>query len=95
MMIAAAMFATALMVGVVPAHADQGADEQAFVDYLRSHGIPIMFDGYAVGEGYKVCAQLRNGMSPDSAKDQYGLFSAAMGPATVDAAQQFLCPDTL
>jgi hypothetical protein len=43
----------------------------------------------------KICAQIREGMSPDDAINQYMGFSRLWSPTTVYAAQHELCPNTL
>jgi Protein of unknown function (DUF732) len=48
-----------------------------------------------LGDGYKICAQIREGMSPDDAINQYMGFSRLWSPTTVYAAQHELCPNTL
>ena len=50
-----------------PAH----ADEQSFIDYLNSHGVPTFNRSAALGDGYKICAQIHEGMSPEDAINQY------------------------
>jgi hypothetical protein len=75
----------------VPAH----ADEQGYIDYLNSHGVPTPFRSAALGEGYRLCAQIGAGMSPDDAINQSLGFQRLWSPATVYAAQHELCPNTL
>lgn len=53
-----------------PAH----ADEQSFIDYLNSHGVPTVLRSATLGDGYKICAQIHEGMSPDDAINQYMVF---------------------
>jgi hypothetical protein len=65
------------------------------IDYLNSHGVPTFNRSAAVGEGYKICAQIHEGMSPDDAINQYMGFARLWSPATVYAAQHELCPNTL
>jgi hypothetical protein len=74
-----------------PAH----ADEQSFIDYLNSHGVPTFNRSAALGDGYKICAQIHEGMSPDDAINQYMGFGRLWSPTTVFAAQHELCPNTL
>jgi Protein of unknown function (DUF732) len=74
-----------------PAH----ADEQGYIDYLNSHGVPTPFRSAALGEGYRLCAQIGAGMSPDDAINQSLGFQRLWSPATVYAAQHELCPNTL
>jgi hypothetical protein len=66
-----------------------------FIDYLNSHGVPTFNRSAAVGDGYKICAQIHEGMSPDDAINQYMGFGRLWSPATVYAAQHELCPNTL
>jgi hypothetical protein len=74
-----------------PAH----ADEQGYIDYLNSHGVPTVIRSAALGDGYKICAQIHEGMSPDDAINQYFGFDRLWSPTTVYAAQHELCPNTL
>jgi hypothetical protein len=74
-----------------PAH----ADEQSYIDYLSSHGVPTWNRAAALGDGYRICAQIREGMSPDDAVNQSFGFDRLWSPATVYAAQHELCPNTL
>jgi hypothetical protein len=75
----------------IPAH----ADEQGFIDYLNSHGVPTTFRSATLGDGYKICAQIGAGMSPDDAINQSFGFQRLWSPAVVYAAQHELCPNTL
>lgn len=83
-LIAATAFAT-------PAH----ADDQTFLNDLRSSGMPVMYEPYYVGLGYKICAQIMAGMSTDDAARQLGIEGQIWGPQIVSAAQHDLCPKTL
>jgi Protein of unknown function (DUF732) len=83
-LVAAAAFAT-------PAH----ADDQSYLDYIRSHGVPVLYAPHYVGLGYQVCAQLHAGMSPADAANQFGIGGQIWGPQLVYGAQHELCPDTL
>jgi hypothetical protein len=71
------------------------ADELSFIDYLNSHGVPTLLRSAALGDGYKICAQIHEGMSPDDAINQYMGFSRLWSPTTVYASQHELCPNTL
>jgi Protein of unknown function (DUF732) len=84
--VAAAVFPT-------PAHAD--ADDQGFLNDLRSSGMPVMYEPYYVGLGYKICAQIQAGMSTADAASQLGIEGQIWGPQIVSAAQHDLCPKTL
>jgi Protein of unknown function (DUF732) len=64
-------------------------------DYLNSHGVPTWNRAAALGDGYRICAQIHEGMSPDDAVNQYFGFDRLWSPATVYAAQHELCPNTL
>jgi hypothetical protein len=83
-LVAAAAFAT-------PAH----ADDQGFLNDLRSSGMPVMYEPYYVGLGYKICAQIQAGMSTADAASQLGIEGQIWGPQIVAAAQHDLCPNTL
>jgi hypothetical protein len=83
-------FATAA-VFATPAH----ADDQGFLNDLRSSGMPVMYEPYYVGLGYKICAQLGAGMSTADAASQLGIEGQIWGPQIVSAAQHELCPKTL
>jgi Protein of unknown function (DUF732) len=82
--VAAAVFAT-------PAH----ADDQGFLNDIRASGVPVMYEPYYVGLGYKICAQLGAGMSTADAASQLGIEGQIWGPQIVSAAQHDLCPKTL
>jgi hypothetical protein len=82
--------ATALTLAA-PAH----ADDQSFIDYINSHGVPTFNRSAAVGDGYKICAQIREGMSPDDAINQSMGFQRLWSPQIVYAAQHELSPNTL
>jgi len=83
-LVAAAAFAT-------PAH----ADDQSFLNDLRASGMPVMYEPYYVGLGYKICAQIQAGMSTQDAASQLGIEGQIWGPQIVSAAQHDLCPKTL
>jgi Protein of unknown function (DUF732) len=83
-LVAAAAFAT-------PAH----ADDQGFLNDLRVSGMPVMYEPYYVGLGYKICAQIQAGMSTADAASQLGIEGQIWGPQIVSAAQHDLCPKTL
>lgn len=76
-----------------PAH----ADDAGYLDYVRSHGVPYsnLNPAGVLGEGYEMCAQMHEGMSPQDAANQYGGIDRIWTPAIVYAAQHELCPDTL
>ena len=71
------------------------ADDQGFLNDLRSSGMPVMYEPYYVGLGYKICAQLGAGMSTADAASQLGIEGQICGPQIVSAAQRDLCPKTL
>jgi Protein of unknown function (DUF732) len=71
------------------------ADDQGFLNDLRSSGMPVMYEPYYVGLGYKICAQLGAGMSTADAASQLGIEGQIWGPQIVSAAQHELCPKTL
>jgi hypothetical protein len=74
-----------------PAH----ADDQGFLNDLRASGMPVMYEPYYVGLGYKICAQIQAGMSTQDAASQLGIEGQIWGPQIVSAAQHDLCPKTL
>jgi len=74
-----------------PAH----ADDQSFLNDLRTSGMPVMYEPYYVGLGYKICAQIMAGMSTADAASQLGIEGQIWGPQIVSAAQHDLCPKTL
>jgi hypothetical protein len=71
------------------------ADDQSYLDYLTSHGVPVPYAPHSVGMGYQICAQIQAGMSPDAAAAQYGGVNRIWTPTIVYAAQHELCPKTL
>jgi hypothetical protein len=75
----------------MPAH----ADDQSFLNDLRASGMPVMYEPYYVGLGYKICAQIQAGMSTQDAASQLGIEGQIWGPQIVSAAQHDLCPKTL
>ncbi|AXN43491.1 hypothetical protein MM1218R_01543 [Mycobacterium marinum] len=87
---AIAALSAAALVAAAPAR----GDDDAYVTDLQSRGIPMPAGpAAAVGKGYEICAQIRNGMSPEAAANQWGIWNV-WGPVVVDAAQHHLCPDT-
>lgn len=86
-----AVLSAAALVGAAPAHADEGG----YLAALQAAGVPVVIQATAISTGYTVCGQIRGGESPATAAQQWGIYSAAWGPAIVDAAQHNLCPDTL
>lgn len=71
------------------------ADDNQYVADLAAAGVPMLLGpNAAIANGYTMCAQLRNGASPEVVAGSFGLMSAFGGPA-VAAAQHDLCPDTL
>jgi hypothetical protein len=71
------------------------ADDQGFLNDLRGAGMPVLYEPYYVGLGYKICAQLDEGMSTDDAAKQLGIEGQIWGTRIVSAAQRDLCPHTL
>lgn len=86
-----AAISTAAAVSVPPARADEGS----YLAELSAHGIPVLIPAQAVSDGFRVCGQLRAGMSPATASQTFGLYYNVVGPQIVDIAQHQLCPDTL
>lgn len=75
----------------IPARADEGS----YLAELSARGIPVLIPAQAVSDGFRVCGQLRAGMSPVTASQTFGLYYNVVGPQIVDIAQHQLCPDTL
>jgi hypothetical protein len=75
----------------IPAQADEGS----YLAELSAHGIPVLIPAQAVSDGFRVCGQLRAGMSPQTASQTFGLYYNVVGPQIVDIAQHQLCPDTI
>jgi hypothetical protein len=71
------------------------ADEGSYLAELSARGIPVLIPAQAVSDGFRVCGQLRAGMSPQTASQTFGLYYNVVGPQIVDIAQHQLCPDTL
>jgi hypothetical protein len=71
------------------------ADDQTFLNDLRATGMPVMYEPYYIGLGYKICAQIQAGMSTQDAASQLGIEGQIWGPQIVSAAQHDLCPKTL
>jgi hypothetical protein len=79
------------LIGASPAHADEGS----YLAELSAHGIPVLIPAQAISDGFRVCGQIRQGMSPQTASQTFGLYYNVGGPQIVDIAQHQLCPDTL
>lgn len=86
------------IVGTPLAH----ADDQAFLNELRSNGFPglsfagqQMPDGAVLAQGYMACNRLHLGESPDQLIAQLNPNDVGTGRMLVRAAQHHLCPDTL
>lgn len=73
------------------AHADEGS----YLADIRAHGIPMLIPAQAVSDGYRVCREIREGESPATAAQTFGIYYNVVGPQIVDIAQRNLCPDTL
>ena len=78
------------------------ADDQAFLNELRSNGFPglsfagqQMPDGAVLAQGYMACNRLHLGESPDQLLAQVNPNDSNIGRMLVQAAQHNLCPDTL
>lgn len=80
-----------MVLGAGPAHADEGS----YLADLSAHNIPVLIPASAVSDGFRVCSQLRAGMSPATASQTFGPYYNVVGPQIVDIAQHDLCPDTL
>jgi hypothetical protein len=71
-----------------PAH----ADDQGYLSYLASHGVPAWPAGPGIKAGHDACNALRDGSSPESFISTMGAMGALYGQTVVDGAHQFLCP---
>ncbi|WP_368834366.1 DUF732 domain-containing protein [Mycobacterium intracellulare] len=71
------------------------ADESSYLADLSAHNIPVLIPASAVADGFRVCGQIRAGMSPATAAQTFGPYYNMVGPQIVDIAQRELCPDTL
>lgn len=90
------LLATVSLVAAAIGFAAPGqADEGSYLAELSTHGIPVLITAQAVSDGFRVCSQLRAGMSPQTAAQTFGLYYNVVGPQIVDIAQHQLCPDTL
>ncbi|MGV0041992.1 DUF732 domain-containing protein [Mycobacterium colombiense] len=87
----AAAIAAAIAVGSGDAH----ADESSYLADLAGHNIPVMIPASAVSDGYRVCREIREGESPQTAAQTFGPYFNVVGPQIVDIARRNLCPDTL
>lgn len=89
---ALAAFTTTIAVTLAaPAH----ADEQSYLNYLASHGVPAWPAGPGVKAGHDACTALRDGGTPEGFIGRMGAMGALYGQTVVYAAQHELCPDTL
>lgn len=84
-------------VGTAPAH----ADDQSFLNELRSEGFPglsiagqQMPDGAIVAQGYMACNRMHLGQKSDDLIAQVNPNDSTIGRMLVHAAQHNLCPDT-
>lgn len=93
--IALLMVSLVLMAAGVWLAQKAAADEGSYLAELSARGIPVLIPAQAVSDGFRVCGQLRAGMSPVTASQTFGLYYNAVGPQIVDIAQHQLCPDTL
>lgn len=88
---AATLFAAVAF--AVPAH----ADDQSYIEYIRSHGQPV--PQYAANDwvmaGHTACGHLRDGETPAQAAGHSLHPFRTNGPIVVEAAQHELCPDQL
>lgn len=71
------------------------ADEGSYLADLSAHNIPVLIPASAVSDGFRVCSQIRAGMSPQTASQTFGPYYNVIGGQIVDIAQHDLCPDTL
>lgn len=71
-----------------PAH----ADDQGYLNYLASHGVPGWPAGPGLKAGHDACNALRDGSSPESFISTMGAMGALYGQTVVDGARQYLCP---
>jgi Protein of unknown function (DUF732) len=90
--IALTIAAAAGAVAIAAAAPASAADEQGYLDYIASHGGSILPVGTQISRGYFICSMIRNGMPSEQVKAQDTTWDR---PYVIDAAQQFLCPDTL
>lgn len=70
------------------------ADDASYLAGLQAHGVPTGWPFTPIPAGYTICGQLRNGMAPENATNQFGWMNG-LGPEIVAAAQHNLSPDTL
>jgi hypothetical protein len=86
------MVASAAVLFAIPAH----ADDQAFINYMISHGNTTTASHTGVSYltyGQQVCQALRSGASPGSEIGRLeGIISRAESDLVVHGAQQYLCP---
>jgi hypothetical protein len=80
-----------MVLGAGPAR----ADESSYLADLSAHNIPVLIPASAVSDGFRVCSQIRAGMSPQTAAQTFGPYYSVVGGQIVDIAQHDLCPDTL
>lgn len=102
--VSGAAVAAALMVAS-PVH----ADDQSYYNYLRSHGVPLIYpwsdEPRMIYEGNRVCEGLHNGISRDALLHTFDYDTFRRPPSwapqvkvsdvVIDAAQNELCHDTL
>jgi hypothetical protein len=68
------------------------ADDQGYLNYLSSHGVPAWPAGPGLKAGHDACSALRDGSSPQSFISTMGLMGQIYGQTVVDGAHQYLCP---
>ncbi|WP_067970172.1 DUF732 domain-containing protein [Mycolicibacter icosiumassiliensis] len=78
------------------------ADDEAFLNELRSNGFPGLTlgdqqlpDGVVVANGWMACNRLRLGEKPEQTLAQVNPNDVDKGRMLINAAQHHLCPDTL
>ncbi|WP_067021038.1 DUF732 domain-containing protein [Mycobacterium sp. 1245499.0] len=71
------------------------ADEASYLADLQASNIPVLSQPKAVSDGYRVCRDIRDGQSPESAAQTFGPYYNLVGAQIVDIARRNLCPDTL
>jgi Protein of unknown function (DUF732) len=88
----AALAAAGTILGSPAASGTAHADESGYLDYVATHGGSILPAPTQISRGYFICSMIRNGMPSEQVKAQDTTWDR---PYVIDAAQQFLCPDTL
>jgi hypothetical protein len=68
------------------------ADDNSYMNYLSTHGVPPWPAGPGLKAGHDACNALRDGSTPQSFIGTMGLMGTMYGQTVVDGAHQFLCP---